>query len=567
MTRFGRSSLAGFAWVGVFICGAQAQNPWLDSLRPLAPPAPVSMKLDPLTSLFSDGALYKELEKAGKQNLDLPGLLELCEVCSSLGLNAEEVSDAETGIARLAGRSAKDQPFAGDKTLLARFLTHAKCYKEAIDLLTPAKTPMASNFRYWIALGMAVEREREDMLDKQPPPSLRSRPLDPLEVGLSGSLSYWLDLSEAHNGNQMPFGYGPRPKSLHYEPDKSPILDGVLGAKPELPRPCLENAGRLTECDAGATSCAPTDLDYAEACAAGVTWCISPEAIAGLPGTARDYADGYIQGLRRYAEAALTALSGAPVDARRLMWAYSAPRVVRMAAEAFPGSIPSDALSTREAVERALAFVARAKSSPDASIRKALGPVEASLLILRGSSHEAYRLIGTLAEADPTATWPIVMLLTAGRAPEKAPAEFADKGIRLAEESLERHDDPGLRRLLVDAYGRRADRGDLAKMRAHIDLMLKADPKDAEANLDLAAWMLRQQGSPVKLDDVARCLDSAAAGLDRLSADFKAAYRTDLAIFTEMRGDRGRARMLLDMAIRDAPDYRRARKVRALFGS
>ena len=140
-------------------------------------------------------------------------------------------------------------------------------------------------------------------------------------------------------------------------------------------------------------------------------------------------------------------------------------------------------------------------------------------------------------------------------------SRLGDKVALMGEHYLQVHDDRTMRGALMAVY--RID-GKLAKVRPHLDYMLKADPKDVEANLGLAAWLLGQVGSPAKLDDIAKCLDLAKEGVAKLPQS-RAAYQTDLAIYLELKGDHERALQLIDLAVQAAPGAEAPKEVKALL--
>ena len=99
--------------------------------------------------------------------------------------------------------------------------------------------------------------------------------------------------------------------------------------------------------------------------------------VSHLPATARQLKKSYEQRNRQSIEAQLAALAEAPIDAERAVWACQAAYLVKI-----PGESPG-AMSATEGLDRALTYVARARSSTDPSLQQILEALEPALIPFR----------------------------------------------------------------------------------------------------------------------------------------------------------------------------------------
>lgn len=522
MTRLGRLTITGL--LCATLCGspAAAQTSKLDELRAIAlfvPPEGIKFVED---TGASARLRYNELKKKGIASLDTTGLQKLCEVCSALDLDTESVAVAQEGVKRLREK-AKTAPLGlEDAVQLAKFLMAAHRCTEALDLLSPMRAGNPRDFRYWLALGSA---QLEDFLAQ-------------------------VDASLPANAKT---------------PDNQMDRVGIaFQQSPPIKERWAKCAEILTESLAKARSLAKTKLDDVEVCRDTLGWSEPPDLIGGLPGTATQLNESTQQAHRRYLQAQIDALSEAPVDAEHAGWLAGVIYLVK--------DVPIDA--TQESWEKnvaanadkALAYIWRAKLSSDPVVRSFVGPTEPTLLLVKQQVDAAVRLIDANADAFPTELWAITSLFIVEEPlpgmDDRERTRLLDNGLALGEAWLKTQNDPQLRRVLIYNYWQR---GNLDKIWPHIDVMLRADPKDPEANLDQVARLLRRPGTPVDLDGVGKCLDLANAGLDKATANFNAAYRADLAIYAELKGDHERARALIDLAAQAAPESESIKKIKRLL--
>jgi tetratricopeptide (TPR) repeat protein len=510
--------VAGLLLLAIGGAWADGETAKQKAMRALAPFAPGEFQVQ-----FSTDDLYRtrylELKKVSPDSLEPLKLLELCSLCEALALDNEVASTARVAIAKLEAK-AKASPLNNeDKILLAEFYAYAKQGEAAVDLLLPIKAAQAGNMRYWLILGKAFACESKPELPKN-------------------------DLKSA---------------------DPFYLLAFPFQASPEYRKKWIENSPSLQECSTKAKWLAKTKPEIAEVAEECLFWSMPKEALEALPDQG-PFWDFYVDACAKTAKAGIDAFADRPVGAK------SASRILRwllvwkIAAsfQRFPDSLRE--LTGEDVIKSIDAEIAKGERSSDPKLKSFFLYLDCFFLQSKGKVAESLHMADK--NTDLTADNPMLIYLLLpisfgkpGEAPGLDVAErtrLAEKGVRLGEEWLKTREDRQLRNCLVASYRLM---GNLDKAKPHIDAMLKADPQDPSVNLTLAGWYLRQPGPAVNMVEIGKCLDLANPGLAKGSAEFKAAYNTDLAIFLELRGDHERARSSLEYAIRTAPGYEPARLV------